>query len=141
MPRFAETEEFLHPVGRENEWPVNAAFAKATRETGILASKSPFVLQSIVFRVELETYEGVIAGRFTPAEGARVMAERINAEIADKVLHAPKLHALYEERLETQRRIEARRAEGRPVPAAWVTDAFHTAYYRAHGWLETEAKP
>jgi hypothetical protein len=48
---------------------------------------------------------------------------------------------LYEERLELQRTIEARRAAGQAVPAAWVTDPFHQAYYRAHGWLEEEAKP
>ena len=40
-----------------------------------------------------------------------------------------------------QRQIEARRAAGQRVPAAWVTDSFHRAYYQKQGWLEEEAKP
>ncbi|MBK8857512.1 MAG: carbohydrate ABC transporter substrate-binding protein [Opitutaceae bacterium] len=141
VPRYAETEEFLHPAGRENEWGVHGAFAHSGRETGILYSRSPFVLFSQTFRIEIETYEAMIAGRLTPAEAAKQMADRINTEIRLTIARNERLRTLYEERLELQRRIEERRAGGRPVPAAWVTDAFHLAYYRAHGWLEEETKP
>ncbi len=138
LPRYAKTDEFLYPVGRENEWPVHGAFARATNEIGITVSKSPFVLPSIVYRLELEIYEAVIAGRLTPEQGARQMAERINAEIAQSVRRNERLRALYEERVRTQQRIDERRAAGGRVPADWVTDAFHQAYYRAQGWLEEE---
>jgi hypothetical protein len=120
---------------------VPPVFASAARETGITVSKSPFVLQSIIFRVELELYETMIAGRLTPAETARAMGDRINAEIALSVGRDPALRKLYDERFAIQRQIEARRAAGQPVPAAWIKDPFHLAYYRAHGWLEKEATP
>lgn len=142
VPRYAETEEFLHPKGRENEWGVHGAFAQSGRETGILYSRSPFVLFSQTFRIELETYEAMIAGRLTPEEASKQMADRINAEIKLTLSRNDRLRALYEERVATQRRIDQRRAAGERVPAAWVTDSFHKAYYKAHGWIEEgEAKP
>lgn len=141
LPRYAQTEEFLRPAGRENEWPVHQAFGRATAETGITVSKSPFVLQSVVYRLELETYEAMIAGRLTPAEAARLMAERINGEIQQAVHRDDRLRALYEKRVALQHRIEEKRAAGERVPDAWVTDAFHRAYYQAQGWLEPEAEP
>jgi multiple sugar transport system substrate-binding protein len=139
VPRYAETEEFLHPKDHVNEWGVPAAFAQAARETGILVSKSPFVLQSIVFRTETDAYESMIAGRLTPQGAAQQMADRINAEIALTINRDERQRAEYERRVATQRRIEARRAAGQKVPGAWVTDSFHYAYYRAHGWLEEGA--
>lgn len=141
VPKYTETEEFLHPPGRENEWGVHGAFARSGRETGVLYSRSPFVLFSQTFRIEIETYESMIAGRLTPAEAAKQMADRINTEIRLSVARNPRLRALYEERLELQRQIDARRAAGQRVPAAWVTDSFHRAYYQKQGWLEEEAKP
>ncbi len=141
VPRYAQTDEFLRPVGRENEWPVHQAFGRATAETGITVSKSPFVLQSVVYRLEMEIYESLLAGRLTPAEAARQMGERINAEIQQAVRRDPGLRALYEERVVRQSHIEAKRAAGERVPAAWVTDAFHRTYYRVQGWLEPEAQP
>lgn len=141
VPRYAQTEEFLHPAGRENEWGVHGAFAAAGRETGITVSNSPFVLQSIVFRVEVEQYETVIAGRQTAAEAAQAMADRVNGEIQLTIARDPALRKLYAERTALQRRIEEYRAAGRRVPAAWVTDPFHQAYYRAQGWLEEEPRP
>jgi len=141
VPKYAETDEFLHPKGRENEWGVHGAFAQSGRETGILYSRSPFVLFSQTFRIEIETYEAMIAGRLTPAEAAKQMADRINTEIRLTIARNDRLRALYEERLELQRKIEARRAAGQRVPAEWVTDSFHRAYYQKQGWLEEEAKP
>jgi len=139
VPRYAEMDEFLHPKGRENEWGVHAAFAQAARDNGILVSKSPFVLQSVVFRTEQDAYESMIAGRLTAQGAAQQMADRINSEIALTINRDERQRALYEQRVATQHRIEARRAAGQKVPGAWVTDSFHYAYYRAHGWLEEEA--
>jgi multiple sugar transport system substrate-binding protein len=141
LPRLTQTEEYLRPAGREDEWPVHGPFAVAAQETGITVSKSPFVIQSIIYRTELELAEAVIAGRFTAAEAAREMGRRINAEIALAVGRDPKLKQLYAERVALQQKIDDYRAAGRKVPEAWVTDAFHKAYYRAQGWLEEETKP
>lgn len=141
LPRLTKTEEYLHPAGRQDEWPVHGPFAEAAQATGITVSKSPFVIQSIIYRTELELMEAVIAGRFTAAEGAQEMGRRINEEIRLSTERDPKLKQLYDERVATQQKIDAYRAAGRKVPAAWVTDAFHQAYYRAQGWLEEEAKP
>jgi len=141
VPKYAETEEYLHPAGRENEWLLPKPFADAARETGITVSKSPFVLQSIVFRVEEEMYQAMIAGRMTPEQSAKAMGDRINAEIQLTIGRDPKMKQLYDERVKIQQQIEARRAAGQPVQTEWITDAFHQAYYRAQGWLEKEAKP
>jgi multiple sugar transport system substrate-binding protein len=141
VPKYAETEEYLHPAGRENEWGVPKAFADAARDTGITVSKSPFVLQSIIVRIEDELFQGVIAGRMTPAQAAKGMGDRLNAEIQLTIGRDPKMKKLYDERVKIQQQIDARRAAGQPVPEAWLNDAFHLASYRAHGWVEKEAKP
>lgn len=140
LPRLTKTEEYLHPAGRQDEWPVHGTFAAAAQENGITVSKSPFVVQSIIYRTENELMEAAIAGRFTPEEAAREMGRRINEEIALSIGRDPKLKQLYDERVAIQQKIDAYRAAGRKVPAAWVTDAFHQAYYRAQGWLEEEPK-
>ncbi len=141
VPHYAETEEFRHPAGWENEWGVADFFAKSAREIGITMSKSPFVLQSIIYATDLETTQAMLAGRLTPAQAAKQMGDRVNAEIALTIARNPKMKKLYDERVAIQRQIDARRAAGQKVPAAWITDAFHQAYYRAHGWLEEEPKP
>src|SRR5262249_13399761 len=140
VPSFAQTDDYRRPPGHPNEAEVKEIFAEGGREIGIAQSKSPFVLPSIVFRVDTEAVEAMLADRLTPEEAARRTAERVNAEIALRVRQDPELRRLYDERVELQRQIDARRAAGRPVPAAWLFDPFHLAYYRAHGWIE-EASP
>jgi multiple sugar transport system substrate-binding protein len=140
-PKYAEAEDFLRPPDHPNEWGTAEAFAQAARETGITMSKSPFVLHSIYYRVEKETTESMIAGRMTAGEAAKAMGDRLNQEIQLRIARDPELRKLYDERVRVQRQIDARRAAGQPVPAAWINDPFHLAYYRAKGWLEPEAKP
>jgi multiple sugar transport system substrate-binding protein len=141
VPAYARTDAFLHPPGHPGERGAQAAFLKAATEIGIAASKSPFVLSSIVQRVDIEEMEAMLANRLSPAEAARVTAQRINDEIAVTLREDGALAQLYAARQETQRQIDARRAVGRPVPAAWISDPFLLAYYRAHGWLEKEVAP
>jgi len=140
-PEFAQHAAFLRPPGYEGDWAAKAEFARAGREIGIAQSKSPFALPSVVFKVTFETVEAVVAGRMTPEVAAREEARRINAEIALTTGRDAALRRVYEERLALQQQIEARRAAGRRVPAAWISDPFHLAYYRAHGWLEEETSP
>jgi multiple sugar transport system substrate-binding protein len=140
VPAYAQHETYLRPAGYEGDWAAKAIFTEAGAKNGIAQSKSPFVLPSVCFRIETETVEAVLARRMTPEEAAREKARRINAEIALTVAQDPALRAEYESRLEVQRRIDAFRAAGRRVPAGWLSDPFHRAYYRAKGWLEPEAK-
>jgi len=141
VPAYTKSPEFLSPAGRPGEQGVPAAFAAAASEIGIAASKSPFVLPNTVFRIDREESEEVLAGRISPEMGARTTAARVNAEIALTVEHDAALRRLFAERQETQRRIDARRAASRPVPAAWISDPFDLAYYRTRGWLEKEGSP
>lgn len=140
VPRFAQAEEFLRPPGRESEWPVHAKFAEAQLSTGLLACRSPFVLRSVVWRVEKETFESVIAGRLTPEQGARQMAERLNAEIALGAQRDERRRTRFAELTALQARIETLRAAGERVPADWILSPFHRAYYRAQGWLLEEGE-
>ena len=141
LPACAQTDAYLRPPDYPNDWGVKAAFAKAGREFAIAQSKSPFVLPIVAFRADTESLQAVLAGRLTPEEAGRSAAARINAEIALTVRQDAALAKLFAERTVLQQRIDARRAAGRPVPAAWISDPFHLAYYRAHGWLEKEAAP
>ena len=136
IPAFAKTDAFLHPPGHPGERGAQEAFARAGSEIGIAGSKSPFVLFSVVQRVDIEETEAMLAKRLSPADAARAMAQRINDEIATTLREDPALARLFAERTRIQQRIDARRAAGQPVPAAWISDPFHLAYYRAHGWLE-----
>lgn len=141
LPAYAQTAAFLHPPGRPGEQGVQEAFVRGGREIGIAMSGSPFVLPSAVKRIDTEEIEALLARRISPEEAARVTAERINAEIAYNVQQDSKLRQLYKKWQEVQRRLDARRAAGQAVPAAWINDPFHLAYYRAHEWLEPEVAP
>lgn len=135
-PAFAQGETFLRPAGYEGDWTAKEFFARAGTAHGLAQSKSPFVLPSIVMKGDGDALQEVIAGRLTPEEAARDLAQRINAEIAFTIRQDPVLRREYERRLEIQRQIDARRAAGRKVPLSWISDPFHRAFYRAKGWLE-----
>jgi ABC-type glycerol-3-phosphate transport system substrate-binding protein len=140
VPAYAETEAFLRPPGHENEWGMHAEFAKAGRTIALAASKSPFVLPMMVDRIDTEVVEAMFAGRFSPEEAARVLTERLNAEMMLNVSQSPALRKLFDERIARQRAIEARRAAGLKVPATWIDDPYHLALYRQSGWLEESAR-
>ncbi len=141
VPAYADTEAFRRPPDFPGEWGTHEVFSQAGAEIGISASRSPFVLPSLVQRVEQETYEAVLAGRLTPEQAARSAAARINAEIEITIRRDAELRAMFEERKRIQEEIEARRAQGLPVPESWLNDPFHLAYYRSHGWTEQEQSP
>jgi len=141
LPSYARTDDFLHPPHHPGEAGVQEFFADTTRDCGIAASRSPFILPNEVFRIDREEFEEVLAGRASPEEGARVAAARINAGIELNLAAEPGLRRLYRERCDVQERIAERRAAGRPVPANWISDPFHLAYYRARGWLDKGGVP
>lgn len=136
LPAFAHHEAFLRPPGFESDSGAKAVFSEVGSANGIAQSKSPFVLPSVVMRTDGEAVESVLARRATPEAAAQEAARRLNEEIALTIAQDPALHREYDRRQAIQRRIDARRAAGQRVPAAWISDPFHLAYYRAQGWLE-----
>jgi len=139
VPIYAKANEFLNPPGRPGEKGATEAFARGGNEIGIAASRSPFVLPSVVRRIDSEEIEAMLARGLSPEDAARNTGERINSEIAFTIQQDPGLAKLYKERLEIQSRIDAHRAAGLPVPAVWISDPFYLAYYRARGWLDRES--
>lgn len=135
VPRFTESETYLRPVGYENEWGAHEVFSESARYIGIGQPSSPYVLSSLTLRIEVDAYDSMIAGRITPEESGLEAAWRINREIEITLSSNPALQPQYDEALERQARIDAYRAEGRPVPEAWIDNPFHRAYYRHMGWL------
>jgi multiple sugar transport system substrate-binding protein len=142
VPKYAGTEAFLRPPDHPEEWAMEKVFAATAPEIGIAYARSPFVQTGTLYRpvtgIDSQVYDAVMAGRLSPEEAGRVEAARIDAEIALNVRADAKLRRQYDELVKVQQKIDARRAQGRPVPVAWITNPFHRVYYKAKGWLEKE---
>lgn len=140
VPKFRYTEAFLRPPDRPDEWHLQEFFARAAPTLGIGLSRSPFILSERIYQPvtghEAAVIDSVLAGQISPEDAGRIEQQRINAEIASNVAKDPKLRALYERLTAVQRRIDQRKAEGRPIPADWITNPFHLTYYKAQGMLE-----
>jgi hypothetical protein len=120
------------------------AFARAAPEIGIAYPRCLFVQTGQLYRpvtgIDNQVIDAVVAGRLAPEDAGRVEASRIDTEIALNVAGNAKLKQQYDELVKVQARIDALRAEGKPVPASWITNPFHLAYYKAKGWLLEEPK-
>ena len=138
VPAYTDTEAYLRPPGQQHEWGSHEVFSESALEIGIGQPSSPYVLSSTTLRIEVDAYDSMIAGRITPEEYAEESAWRINREINITLENNPALKPAYGEALARQARIDALRAAGRPVPAAWIDNPFHRAYYRHMGWLADE---
>ena len=135
-PAYVKDPTFLHPAEHPSEGPLNAAFADAAYTLAISASYSPFVLASVVDDIDGEAESAMLSDRLTPEAAGLESATRINDEIARTLSENPSLRPLYDELVQRQHEIDTRRAAGRKVPAAWLTDPFYLKYYQAHGWVE-----
>lgn len=134
-PAFLDKEEFLKPAEFPNEWPVHEVYAEAIRNYSISRARSPFILQQVANRIEMNNFQSFMAGQITAEEAARQSAERINKRMLRSLGERPELRKEYERRLELQQKIEARKAAGEPIPADWVYNPFHKKYYRDQGRL------
>jgi multiple sugar transport system substrate-binding protein len=142
LPDYALTEEFKHPPDHPNEWGVHEVFAESALTIGLGQPRSPYVLPSVFSRIEGNAYDSLVADRISPEASAKQAAGRINHEIQISLESNPALRPAYEHGLALQRKIEAARAAGEPVPESWLLNPFHRAYYRAQGWLaESTEKP
>jgi len=118
------------------EWGCHEAFAQAVEEIAIPVSSSPFVLESVAFRLISWSEEAFMADRETAEETARQMAERVNQEIERTLVENPKLRPRHEELSDLQEKIDQRRGAGQRVPLDWITNPFYRRYYVARGWAE-----
>ncbi|MEO6873936.1 MAG: extracellular solute-binding protein [Opitutaceae bacterium] len=145
VPKFVHSEAFLHPPDHPEEWPLQEVFATAAPAIGIGYPRSPFVQTGALYRpvtgIDNQVIDAVMAGRISPENAGRIEARRIDAEIALNVNAEPKLKQLYDRLTAVQAKIDALKAEGKPIPASWITNPFHIAYYRAKGMLQEAPKP
>lgn len=138
IPKYTQTEEFLHPKAYTNEWGCHEVLAENAIRDAISGTFSPFVQYGVVMQSEWTVSSAVSAGRLSPEAAAREVAGRINRQINLSLADNPGLRKRYDEACAIQSRIEAYRKEGRRVPAAWVTNPYHQRVYRMNEWLEGE---
>lgn len=136
IPKYTRAEEFLRPAAYTNEWGCHEVFAEDALQMAISPSFSPFVQYGTVLQCEWTVGGAVNAGRLTPQEAAKEVADRINRALEINIRDNPALKSRYDEACAIQAKIEAHRREGRPVPKAWVTNPYHRRVYREEGWLE-----
>jgi len=120
----------------QTEWGLHEKFKDALYNLAIGTSVSPYVLASTSTRIEREEYEKFFYGQQTAERAAANTQSRINNEIARSLREDPSLQSSYDQRLETQKKIDAYREAGKPIPAGWINNPFHMTYYRKQGMLE-----
>lgn len=135
-PRFVESRSFTHPPDWPNEWGCHQPFVDAMHTTAIGGSYSPFILSSDAERIRDRFMDEYNAGVITdPAEAARRTAELIQLRIDRNLAEFPETRAQYDALVETQRRIDALKQAGQPIPAEWINNPFYLRYYAERGML------
>jgi ABC-type glycerol-3-phosphate transport system substrate-binding protein len=135
-PKYAETELFLRPPARRNEWGCHAAYHNAAKYIAIVQSFSPFILPVVAFRYEAMAREEVMSDQATPEEAAARCVRRMHDEMQRNLNEDAALQKRFDEWSALQKRIEQRRAENKGVPIEWIKNPFHRTWYRGQGWLE-----
>lgn len=137
VPAYASGEAFSRPPDFPNEWGLHDVFRETALTIAIPVGMSPFILASVMTRLELDAFERFLAGRLTAEEGTRKAAEAINREIARTVAGSVSKREQYDALREDQQTIDRLRAAGRPVPVELIRNPFHRRYYAEMGWLES----
>ncbi len=140
-PAFTQSEEYLRPKGRENEWGCHEVEVEAAQTIAIPYENSPFVQDAAVERIFTQGYDKIMANMATPEEGGREIARRIDEEIQLTLKKSETLRAKYETLLAKQQKIDERLARGEKVPLEWIDNPFHRRYYAAMGMLEDNEAP
>ena len=136
LAEFRERYNLLIDNYRE-EWGCHEPFANAMAEIAIPASSSPFVLNAVAQRLINEAQEGYMSHKIdSPEEATRLMAQKVNAEIARSLEENPDLKEEYARLRRLQAQIDERRAAGARVPLDWIANPFYRTYYLAKGWAE-----
>ncbi|MEM8783231.1 MAG: extracellular solute-binding protein [Planctomycetota bacterium] len=140
-PRFTRGEAFERPPLYPKEWGVHSVFREAAEQIGVPKAYSLYVLPSVINRERGDKEQAFLNGRLTAEQAALGAAEAINQRIASEVERKPELRDSFTLDLATQQRIDALKAEGKPIPASWISNPFHRYDYRARGLLIEDAEP
>lgn len=138
-PGIADGKAYNKPEGFEKEWLFHHPFAEFATDIAIPQVISPYVQSSVLTRTDTDAHGSVMANMRTPAQAAEVAEGEIQREIERTLREHPNLRADYEVWTGHQQAIDRLKAEGKKIPAEWVRNPFHLAYYRETGQLE-EAK-
>ena len=104
-PKQTQTEAFLRPPEHPNEWGCHEAFAQAALQIAIPPSASPFVLPSVVDRLDDDAFQGFISsGRLSAKAAAHQAATQIDNEIDRTLRENAALVPRYQALLQRQRR-------------------------------------
>lgn len=133
IPAYAGTEDYLRPRDFPREQQVHGEIADLM-DLAIIPPASPFILPSSFNRIEGEFRLGVLAGIYTPEEGAALAEEFVNREIDLNVAADPQLQRRHARLIKDQATIDRLRAEGKSVPLNLITNPFYRRYYQEHGW-------
>lgn len=134
-PKYADSEAFRNPPDYPNEHGIHQPFHEAALHIAIAVPASPFVLKAVHQRHLREAEDAFMNDRLTAEKAAEQAAQRINAEIQRTLKEQPKLRPDYERRVALQKKIDALRAEGQPVPIEWIDNPYHRKWYEYNGWL------
>lgn len=135
-PKYTNTEAFLRPPDHPNEWGCHEVFTEAADAIAVTYSNSRFVLPVTVSRLFQRYYDLFMNNRITAAEAGQRLTMAINQELRENLEDRPVLRETYENKVRLQKKIDARKAAGRPIPREWIDNPFHLKYYADHDLLE-----
>ncbi len=140
-PAYTRTPAFLRPPDHPEEWGLHEPFADAARTIAVASDVSPFILPVTASRLITEQSDAFMNNLEDAPTATHLMAVNIDRDIQRNLQENPALQPEYEELVKLQARIDARRKEGRPIPAAWISNPYYRFYYRRMGMLQEDKAP
>ncbi len=135
-PKYAfGNPEFERPAAYPNEGDTSAVELNWARSIALAEPYSPYY-KSGGANWKKYGIDMLMNDKGSAAEAAEEIENRINAAIEQTLKTNPGLRPRYEEDLALQEKIDAYKAEGRKLPAAWIKNPFYLSYYRTKGMLE-----
>ncbi|MBN8215025.1 MAG: extracellular solute-binding protein [Spirochaetes bacterium] len=132
-PKFMDTDEFLKPAGKTNEWAMHASSRRIANDYAFPRDISPFALFQKYNRAESLAIQGFM-NRLTTAEQAVALIEQgVNDELDRFMRTHPDLRSAFQAAQERQKKIDAAKAAGQKIPLALVDNPFLARYYKDKG--------
>ena len=133
-PKWAENNpEYLNPPGWENEGDLHKNELKWARSIAIPESLSPYY--PLADNKIGYAYERITSGLSSAEEALEIGNRAIEHTIRETVAGTASLRENYKRDCELQKKIDACKAAGKKIPAAWIKNPFHLKYYRETGRL------
>ena len=134
-PKWAESNpEYLNPPDWENEGDLHKNELKWARTIAIPESLSPYYpLADNKIRY---AYGRVTSGLSSAEEALEIGNRAIEHAIRETVVGTASLRENYKRDCELQKKIDACKAAGKKIPAAWIKNPFYLKYYADTGRLE-----